>query len=48
MKKSIIILLCLFWTLYGKAQGVEYQTFIYTSDELADEKIGRASCRERV
>ena len=37
MKKSIIILLCLFWTLYSKAQGVEYQTFIYTSDELADE-----------
>lgn len=28
MKKSIIILLCLFWTLYSKAQGVEYQTFI--------------------
>ncbi len=27
MKKSIIILLCLFWTLYSKAQGVEYQTF---------------------
>lgn len=37
MKKSIVILLCLFWTLYSKAQGVEYQTFIYTSDELADE-----------
>lgn len=37
MKKSIIILLCLFWALYSKAQGVEYQTFIYTSDELADE-----------
>lgn len=37
MKKSIIILLCLYWTLYSKAQGVEYQTFIYTSDELADE-----------
>ena len=34
MKKSIIILLCLFWTLYSKAQGVEYQTFIYTCDEL--------------
>ncbi len=37
MKKSIIIVLCLIWALYGKAQGVEYQTFIYTSDELADE-----------
>lgn len=37
MKKCIVILLCLFWTLYSKAQGVEYQTFIYTSDELADE-----------
>lgn len=37
MKKTIMIILCLIWTLYGKAQGVEYQTFIYTSDELADE-----------
>lgn len=37
MKRSIIIVLCLIWVLYSKAQGVEYQTFIYTSDELADE-----------
>lgn len=32
-----MVVLCLIWTLYSKAQGVEYQTFIYTSDELADE-----------
>lgn len=32
-----MIILCLIWTLYGKAQGIEYQTFIYTSDELAEE-----------
>lgn len=37
MKKTIMIILCLIWTLYGKAQGIEYQTFIYTSDELAEE-----------
>lgn len=37
MKKTIMIILCLIWTLHSKAQGVEYQTFIYTSDELADE-----------
>lgn len=37
MKKIIMIILCLIWTLYGKAQGIEYQTFIYTSDELAEE-----------
>ncbi len=42
MNKILTIMACLLFSAMGMAQRVEYQTFIYTSDDLADE-IARKS-----
>lgn len=42
MKRSVIVLLLVAISSLGMAQKIEYQTFIYTSDDLADE-IARQS-----
>lgn len=45
MKKIALFLAALLFSFYGMAQQVEYQTFIYTSDDLADEIT--KLCKER-
>ena len=42
MKKVLTIIACILFPMMGMAQRIEYQTFIYTSDDLADE-IARQS-----
>lgn len=37
MKKTLSLLVFLLSSIVILAQSVEYQTFIYTSDDLADE-----------
>lgn len=45
MKKIALFLAALLFSFYGMAQQVEYQTFIYTSDDLAAEIT--KLCKER-
>lgn len=45
MKKIALFLSILLFSFYGMAQQVEYQTFIYTSNDLADEIT--KLCKER-
>lgn len=42
MKKVLTIIACILFPMMGMAQRIEYQTFIYTSNDLADE-IARQS-----
>ena len=45
MKKTLSILVFLFSSIVILAQSVEYQTFIYTNDDLANEI--QSLCEER-